>query len=147
MGTHCASPHGAGVLLAPPGRKALGPNSYAADKRKVSPNPSPCEVSDARSPGLWAGGWGCWPRCGGLWTVHKGSLSGSGLVPPLATSQAQAALTGPLYPWNSLGSLDVARRPRKGGCILLPTLILPFPWKELMDCFSPTPSFSNKRFS
>lgn len=47
-------------------------------------------------------------------------------------------------PRSSPGSIKTSAR--NGGRIPLPTLILSFSLKELMDCFSPTPSFSNKRF-
>lgn len=90
--------------------------------------------------------WGYWLSLGELCGVYKDSPSGSGLVPPLATSQAQAALPGSLYPWNFLGNLSLARHLRNGVFFPLPTRILSFSLKELMDCFSPTPSFSNKRF-
>lgn len=50
---------------------------------------------------------------------------------------------------GTLGSLGLALGPRIGSSSLTPPptiLILSFSLKELMDCFSATPSFSNKRF-
>lgn len=59
--------------------------------------------------------WGYWLNLGELCGVYKDSPSGSGLVPPLATSQAQAALPGSLYPWNFLGNLKSSKTSEEWG--------------------------------
>lgn len=66
--------------------------------------------------------------------------------PSFGNFPSAGSAPGLTLPLELLGKPQSSKTSEEWGFFPLPTRILSFSLKELMDCFSPTPSFSNKRF-
>lgn len=144
------------ALLSPPGRTTLGPNVYAAGNRKVclSHPIIKCQTRGEASArqgfqsesSVWVAVVGILAEFGRTACCLQRQPFGLRPGPSLGNFPSTGSAHWATLPWELLGKPGSSRHPGNRGCIILSTPILSVSLKELMDCFSPTPSFSNKRF-